>query len=71
MGGPIAFALPVSSPILAIPTSGVAGDFAEDGDHVTFNALISEEILQQGANDVVLLVPRRSGSRQFETASLE
>ena len=51
--------------------AGVAGDFAEDGDHVTFNALISEEILQQGANDVVLLVPRRSGSRQFETASLE
>ena len=51
--------------------AGVAGDFAEDGDHVTFSALISEEILQRGENDVVLLVPRRSGSRQFETATLE
>ena len=51
--------------------AGVAGDFAEDGDRVTFNALISEEILQRGENEVVLLLPRRSGSRQLETASLE
>ena len=49
--------------------AGVAGDFAEDGDHVTFNALISEEILRHGANEVELLLPRSAGSRQFETAS--
>ncbi|MBL8777991.1 MAG: sulfatase-like hydrolase/transferase [Acidimicrobiales bacterium] len=51
--------------------AGVAGDFHEGDDgRIAFNALISEEILQRGANDVVLLLPTRSGSRQFETATL-
>ena len=51
--------------------AGVAGDFSEGDGGVTFNALISEEILERGANDVVLLLPTRSGSRRFEAASLE
>ncbi len=52
--------------------AGVAGEFeGNDDGRITFNSLISEEMLQRGANDVVLLLPTRSGSRQFETASLE
>lgn len=52
--------------------AGVAGNFAEsDGGRASFNALISEEILRRGANEIVLLLPTGSGSRQFETASLE
>ena len=36
--------------------AGVAGDFHEGDDgRIVFNALISEEILQRGANDVVPL----------------
>jgi hypothetical protein len=51
--------------------AGVAGDFHEGDDgRIAFNALISEEILQHGANDVVLLLPARSGAEQFETATL-
>ena len=51
--------------------AGVAGDFHEGDDgRIAFNALISEEILQRGANEVVLLLPTRSGSRRFETATL-
>jgi len=52
--------------------AGVAGDFAQgDGGRATFNALISEEILERGPNEVVLLLPVRSSSRQFETATIE
>ncbi len=51
--------------------AGVAGDFAREGSRITFSTLISEEILQEGENEVVLLLPAESGSRQFETASLE
>ena len=50
--------------------AGVVGDVKAEDGRVTFNSLISEEILQQGENEVVLLIPRRSGSRQFETATL-
>lgn len=50
--------------------AGVVGDVKADGGRVTFNSLISEEILHRGENEVVLLIPRRSGSRQFETVTL-
>jgi hypothetical protein len=42
--------------------AGVAGGFtAADGGGSDFNALIAEETLREGANDVVLLIPQNGG----------
>lgn len=52
--------------------AGVAGEFEHaDGGRISFDSLISEEMLQHGANEVILLLPTGSGARQFEAASLE
>ena len=63
--------------ILAVPTdallavngrvAGAVGGFTEDGSNLSFSALLAEELLAPGANQVTLLLPVSAGARSFHT----
>jgi Sulfatase len=65
---------------LAVPTdalvalngtvAGAFGDVEEEDGEVRFSALLAEELLEPGNNEVTLLVPVAPGARTFQAASL-
>ncbi len=66
--------------VLAVPTdalvalngtvAGAVEDFEEDDGGLRFSALLAEELLEPGDNEVTLLVPVAPGARAFQAAAL-